>query len=65
VTRKRRMEETFKVHLLREDGTRKLYQSRLQKYLDERPMTKNINTEWEEIKKHHNTNSKRGTGSGN
>jgi hypothetical protein len=35
VTRKRRMEETFEVHLLSEDGIRKLYQSILQTYLDD------------------------------
>lgn len=44
--RKQEKEETFKVHLLKEKSTLSIYRERLNKYLDQRPISKNINLEW-------------------
>lgn len=42
--------ETFKVHLLQDDSIRDLYQQRLNLYLKQKPISRNINEEWEELK---------------
>lgn len=42
--------QTFKVYLLKEDSIRRLYCQRLDKYLDQRGISLNVNTEWEDLK---------------
>jgi hypothetical protein len=51
-TRKEKLnkEEIFKVHLLQEQSVRVLYQKRLEKYLLERSVVKEIEQEWKNIK---------------
>jgi hypothetical protein len=42
--------EYFRIHLLREDSIRRLYCQRLDQYLDNRTISLDINTEWEDLK---------------
>lgn len=42
--------ETFKVNLLTEDSVKFLYQRRINQYLEQYPVSNNINLEWESLK---------------
>jgi hypothetical protein len=42
--------ETYKVHLLKEDSVKYLYHNRVNKVLQQNPISRNINTEWESLK---------------
>jgi hypothetical protein len=42
--------ETYEVHLLKEDSVKYLYHNRVIKVLQQNPMSRNINTEWESLK---------------
>jgi hypothetical protein len=42
--------ETYKVHLLKGDSVKYLYRKRVNKVLQQNPISRNINTEWESLK---------------
>jgi hypothetical protein len=42
--------EYFRIHLLREDSIRRLYCQCLDQYLNNRTISLDINTEWEDLK---------------
>jgi hypothetical protein len=47
---KQRKQETFNVHQIKEESIMNLYTERLNRYLDQRPKSNNINLEWNELK---------------
>lgn len=48
--KKKEYAETFKVHLLQQESIRKLYQRRIEQYMTQTSISRNINQEWYEIK---------------
>jgi hypothetical protein len=42
--------EAYKVHVLKEDSVKYLYRNRVNKVLQQSPMSRNFNTEWESLK---------------
>jgi hypothetical protein len=47
---KNEKEEIFNVHLLKEESVLNLYRERLNRYLDQRPISNNIKLDWNELK---------------
>lgn len=50
VKEKRKGKEMLREHLLAEDGTKYIYQARLDNYIHRRPIIRNINEEWKGIR---------------
>ncbi|PSN47894.1 hypothetical protein C0J52_03387 [Blattella germanica] len=47
---KHKKEETYNIHLLREENILNLYQEGMRKYLDQRPIQKKKNQEWNDLR---------------